>query len=460
MVRRPIRRGGLAVRGALTVLVVVCGAAGAAAQAPSPVASAADESFRVGGEARVRLEGHTTSHEEDDFEWQALTAPERRLWRRRVRVWGELDLLPQATLHLELQHAAVWSSDGLAFPSLDRTDLRQAYVEVRPSAWRGVAFRAGRFAVPTVGDGRLLSEDDFTDMGRVLDGVAARWERGGVRVTALAANVSETDPLPDPPGEGPDHWLAAAIIEARSAGWLELDWVHVERWFPREFASEDPADHRTGPRIDATVGGRAAVRWGPVRISAEAYAQAGVVGPDLLRAAATAERAEWRVWDVTLAPTVFFEHAFASGDRRPTDGVRETFDPIFPDSHAHLGPYDALGWRNVNALAAGGTVCLAPLARALADWRLTFVARGSFLHRRADAWYGADGRPRLVDPTGSGASSHTLEGELSGYLEGTLADGRVAVSFGLAHWCPNNWLTDLGFHDHGYRVWAQTSVRF
>lgn len=454
----------LAVRGAAAVALVGCCAAGAAAQAPPldpPVATPVGQaSLKIGGEARVRFEGRTPSDEEDGFEWDALTAPALRLWRRRVRVWGALEFHRLATVHVEAQHAAVWSSDAHRFPEFDRVDLRQAHLEVRPPALRGVTLRVGRFAVPTVGDGRLLSEDDFADVGRALDGMAARIERGPVRVTALVANVPEVVSLPDRPGEGPDHWLAAGIVEARPAGWLELDWVHAERWFPRDFASEDPADQRTGPRLDATLGGRAAVRVGPVRLTAEAYAQAGVVGPDPLLAAATAERVDWRVWDVALAPTVFLEHAFASGDRNPTDGVRETFDPLFPDTHAHLGPYDAVGWRNINALATGLTVSLAPLARALADWRLTFVARGSFLHRRADAWYGADGQPRLVDSTGSAASSHTLEGELSGWVEGTLFEGRAAVSLGLAHWCPNNWLDDLGYELHGYRVWAQTSVRF
>jgi hypothetical protein len=456
------RSGGFGAIGAVVGLILAAADATAQDRAGEPTLATplGDATLRMGGELRARVEGRTPTVEEDPFEWQALTAPTRRTWRRRLRVWAELHLGATAVTHLELQHAAVSSTDQFADPELDRVDLRQGYLALRPAAWRGVTIRVGRFAVPTTGDGRVLSDDDFGDLGRALDGVQVAWERGPFRLRAMAVNVNEADPLPRRPGAGPDHWLAATIVEARAWPWLDLDWLHVERWFPRAFGSEDPGDRRTGPRVDATLGVRAKLRVGPLAVTGETYGQAGVQGPDRILAAATVERIEWRLFDAGPAPVAFFEHAFASGDWRPTDGVRGTFDPLFPDTHAHLGPYDALGWRNVHALATGVSVSLAPLATALDDWRLTFVARGSFLDRRFDAWYGADGEARLIDPTGEGASSHTLEGELSGWVEGTLLEGRVAVSLGLAHWCPNNWLADLGFHEHGYRVWAQTAVRF
>ena len=50
------------------------------------------------------------------------------------------------------------------------------------------------------------------------------------------------------------------------------------------------------------------------------------------------------------------EYNFASGDGNPTDGVRGTFDQLYPTGHDKLGLSDQVGWRNIHHLREGRRV--------------------------------------------------------------------------------------------------------
>ena len=56
--------------------------------------------------------------------------------------------------------------------------------------------------------------------------------------------------------------------------------------------------------------------------------------------------------------------------------------------------------------------------------------------------------------------STTLEGELSGWFTAKVLDDALEFNAGLAHWCPNNLATDLDWHEHSFRFWFSTQVKF
>lgn len=380
----------------------------------------------------------------------------------RLRFGGELTFSDSWSATLQLQHQRRWSDDRDALDNEDQLDLYQGFVEFAPGAdW---AIRAGRFSVPSFGDGRIMSDNAWDGLGRALDGVSAIWHPEGAGLTLLLTNTGIDDPVRSSYDNDDDFWFGGLALELRQLKWLDVDFYAFGRYFDQAFAAEDPLDTERGRKLDVTLGTQWALKLGGVRLVGEIYGQFGQHGPDTVRAWASAERIEYTPWEGDFhgipAPTLFFEHAFASGDQRHTDGVRNTFDPLFTNYHDHLGPFDKLGYRNVSALAVGWSQSMSLFWHRLAPVTFTFVARGSFLDSQNDAWYGADGTPILRDPTGDVASSTTLEGELSGWFTSTWLGGDLELSAGLAHWCPNNFAGDLNFHEHAYRFWVSTQVKF
>ena len=413
----------------------------------------------VGGSARWRAEGSRHSGG-TYFDTRGLTAPRHRWMHGRTRLFVEVGAHEAVSALVELQHARTWVNDRQALEDSDQLDLARAWIELRTPVSGEWSVRLGRFRVPAFGDERIMSTDPWDNVGRALDGVQVVWAPHDWRLVLLAANTSESAPLSWSPGYGNDYWFGGAALEMRTIKSLDVDFYAFARHFNRAFGSERATEPDTGRKVDVTLGLRAAWHAGPVRLTAEVYGQLGRQGPDTISAWAAAERIEWRVLDNGFAPTVFFEHAFASGDKRPTDGRINTFDPLFPDRHRHLGPSDYLGFRNTNSLEAGFSVGLGGLATALDGWTFTFVARDTFLASQNDAWYGADGEPVTPDPAGEPAGGRALDGELSGWIEGELADGAVSMSLGLAHWCPNTAARDLRLDLHSIRIWFSTEVRF
>jgi hypothetical protein len=47
------------------------------------------------------------------------------------------------------------------------------------------------------------------------------------------------------------------------------------------------------------------------------------------------------------------EYNYASGDKDPTDGVRGTFDQLYPTPHDKYGLADQIGWKNIHHVRAG-----------------------------------------------------------------------------------------------------------
>lgn len=391
----------------------------------------------------------------------------------RVRFGGDLIIDDRFSMTLRLQHTRRWSDERDALANLDQLDLYEGSVNVRLGPERHWELRVGRFGVPNFGDERIMSSNEWDSLGRALDGVSATWSPEAFGLTILLTNTGDEDPVRSSYDDEDDLWFGGVALEFRQVEWLDVDFYTFGRYYDRRYVGEEHTPHpphsirpgvETGRRADVTIGSLVALKGGGVRLVGEIYGQLGRHGPDDVRAWASAERIEYTPWQGDLygmpSPTVFFEHAFASGDKRYTDGVRNTFDPLFANRHDHLGPFDAVGYRNISALAVGFSQSMGLFWNRLTPITFTFVARGSFLDSQNDAWYDADGEEVLRDPTGDVASSTTLEGELSGWFTAELLGGNLEFSAGLAHWCPNNLATDLNFHEHAYRVWFSTQVKF
>jgi hypothetical protein len=52
-------------------------------------------------------------------------------------------------------------------------------------------------------------------------------------------------------------------------------------------------------------------------------------------------------------PKLTGEYNYASGDKDPNDGVRHTFDQLFPTPHDKYGLADQVGWKNIHHARSG-----------------------------------------------------------------------------------------------------------
>jgi hypothetical protein len=79
------------------------------------------------------------------------------------------------------------------------------------------------------------------------------------------------------------------------------------------------------------------------------------------------------------------EFNYASGDRDPKDGLRGTFDQLYPTGHDKLGLADQVGWKNVEHLRSG--IELKPMPQ----WQVSGSYHAFWLASVTDALYGASG---------------------------------------------------------------------
>jgi hypothetical protein len=88
------------------------------------------------------------------------------------------------------------------------------------------------------------------------------------------------------------------------------------------------------------------------------------------------------------------EYNYASGDEDPADGVRGTFDQLYPTPHDKYGLADQVGWKNIHHARAG--------------FEFTPI-RATPVQLNYHSWWLAETRDALYG-VGSGASARVIAG--------------------------------------------------
>jgi hypothetical protein len=191
-----------------------------------------------------------------------------------------------------------------------------------------------------------------------------------------------------------------------------------------------------GP-IDAlhqvTAGGRLVGKL-PARLdyNVEAAVQRGSLGPDSVRAWA----GHWQLRETLKAagtPHLVAEYNYASGDANPADGIRGTFDQLYPTAHDKYGLADQVGWRNIHHVRAGFDVT--PI-------KLTLIAvsyHSYWLAEARDALYAASGAP-LARIAAGAARTHVGQ-ELDVQISRPLSP-QLALAAGYSHLFAGPFLKD------------------
>jgi hypothetical protein len=410
------------------------------------------------------------------------------------RIWGE-EGADRVNVPAGIHPPTGSNPSGSVSTSIDKVDIHQAYVDLKnffedTLGTNALLFRIGRQEL-SYGDQRLVSPLDWSNIGRAWDAAKVSLSPASIpgefKVDLFASIIR--DKASSDVGGGPSsvdtydkkqyfYGLYAAFADIRPAdNWCWMDstgkihpflgrhqadaYVFLNDYDDNSFTGE----HGTlGNITEWTFGLRGAGEFlrntagAGFDYSAEVAYQTGDYAEDNISAYGYALVGAYTIAARSMGDTklrLSVEYDYGSGDKDPTDGQRNTFDPLFPFGHLYQGVQDIFGWKNGQDLALRAKLLFPK------DWRVADVElqyHFFWLASRKDAWYNAALQTLRVDPTGT--SGNTVGQELDLTLRYLLVPGCADLSFGYSHFFPGDFVKNTGREVSRDFVYAQLAVNF
>ena len=299
--------------------------------------------MRIGVEHRGRLEGVTGAGFADESE--------DLYWLNRFRVTARVAPRPWLTLGFQAQDARVQGRDGATTgaPFRDQFDVRLAYADIGHFDRSRLAVRAGRQEL-VFGDQRLVGHANWLNTARSFDGTRVVFRHQKARIDGFASSVvtMRPDRINDSGGGNYFFGTVAQLAVLPLAGIVE-PYEFVRR--ARDLRTEGGAP---GDLTSSTTGVRFAGKFSvKTDYNVEMAVQRGSLGSDTISAWAGHWLAGRAISLRTIPSRIFGEYNVASGDETPGDGIRGTFDQLYPTAHDKYGLADQVGWKNVHHLRTG-----------------------------------------------------------------------------------------------------------
>lgn len=237
-----------------------------------------------------------------------------------------------------------------SLPALQRDtmDLRLGYVQFGKEN-KPVSMRLGRQEL-AFGEERLIGPANWLNTPRSFDAVSGTVRVSGVRLDVFAASVVKIHD-----GQFNEN-TPGNYISGLYTGFSRLvPQATVEPYFFwRRQSGLITESHTPGISNFGTLG----FRWvGKTAFNndydVEMAKQAGELGSDTIRAWAGHWLLGHALPTKRLAPRVFAEYNYASGDHNGSDRRRGTFDQLFPSAHDLYGLTDQVGWKNIHHVRTG-----------------------------------------------------------------------------------------------------------
>lgn len=298
--------------------------------------------LRFGGEERVRFEAFSNGG------FQPGNDDGYVLQRFRLN----MNIQPVAWLKFKFQaqDARVFFKEAkpYAAPFQDTWNLRMAFVELGDFKNDPVTVRVGRQEI-NLGDERLVGSTNWSNTARTFDAARVRFRRGKLRLDAFASSVvvlKDGDVGEVRPGNNL-HGLYGGLEDVLPGATIEP--YVLWRLAPR-LRSETGA---IGNQDMKTAGVRWVGRAARLDYSVEMALQRGSLGPDSISAWAGHWVAGYNWTAGAWKLRYMNEYNYATGDRDPNDGRRNTFDQLYPTAHDKYGLADQVGWKNIHHVRTG-----------------------------------------------------------------------------------------------------------
>jgi hypothetical protein len=357
---------------------------------------------------------------------------------QRLRLNLDLKPLPWLGFSFQTQDSRAFFTNGPP-PSSQKSplDLRIGYVQIGDPEAGPFSVRAGRQGL-TLGEGRLVAESNWSNVGRTLDGVRVTLRRGKFRAYVFSGVLVKVDiegfdfPTPGQHFHGVYGSLDKVVPNATIEPYLFWRLEHNVK------------GEKTGyGHLSAKTAGLRWVGKLPLRFDygVEMAVQRGRRSGEPVAAWA----GHW-VAGHTLPyrrrPRLFLELNRATGDDNRSDGRYGAFDPLFPSSHDKYGVADQFVWTNLVHLRPGFQF------QAL-DGLTAGAAYNSFwLANPRDGIYGG-GKVIIASP---GAQGRHIAHEADLQVQWTL--GRhTALDFAFGHIFPGESLRKAG-RTSPYNCWV------
>jgi alginate export protein len=375
--------------------------------------------LRTRGEFRERMEGFDGANfnsTRDDLYW--LTR-----FRFGATVTASKSLSFQAQVHDARVGKKTVGATGSPFRA--PFDLRMGFADIGSSTSR-VAVRAGRQEL-VYGDQRLVGHLGWTNAARSFDAVKVTMRGKAASLDVFGASVVRTiEDGFDKSGAG-NRFAGSYLTMPKLVKGGSLE----PYFFWRRDTNLPGETGVVGDLESSTTGVRFAGKL-PLALdyNIEMAFQRGSLGSDDIEAWA----GHWQLRESLSGPgsmKLIGEFNYASGDENPTDGIRGTFDQLYPTGHDKYGLADQIGWKNIQHGRAGFEFTpfkATPITTSYHSW---------WLAEKRDGIYTAGGAP-LARVIGGAASAHVGE-EIDVQVSRALTP-QMQVSGGYAHIFPGAFL--------------------
>ncbi|HEV3026583.1 MAG TPA: alginate export family protein [Planctomycetota bacterium] len=329
------------------------------------------------------------------------------LFLTRLRLNLDFKVTSDIDVFVQPQDERQWGQEVAVLADERNLDLHQGFVEIRNILGEPLSVKGGRMEL-SYGDQRLVSPLDWSNIGRAWDGAKIRYAPKDWWIEGFYTVIK--DPLPAPVGLSPVPPATTGGAHDQDFSGIYFSYVGVEAHefdlygFFREFRDGSAVGENgaTGNLIDRTLGARVKGNDLGFDYTAEAMSQTGHSASDHVLAYAYVATLGY-TFDMAWKPRIGVEYDYASGDRHPTDGKRNTFDPLFPYGHYYQGFADTFSFKNGKDAALFLRVSPAENVSIHLDWHNFWLASDT------DGWYNAAGG--LIRRDATGQSTSHLGGE-------------------------------------------------
>jgi hypothetical protein len=370
--------------------------------------------LRVRGEFRERAEGFVNSgfvDGRDDLYYLSR-------FRFNATATGKA---MAATVQLQDARVGNKSVGPTGTPFTAAFDLRQAFVDVGGKApgTFPIGARLGRQEI-AFGEQRLVGHANWLNSGRTFDAARVTIKSKPAQIDLFAASVVRIlDGEFDKSGNG-NRFAGAYVSSGRILpGGTAEPYVFWRRDINLR-AETGPLDSLQQVTTGARLVGKLPAR---LDYGAEMAVQRGSLGPDSVRAWA----GHWQIRETlpgAKTPHLTAEYNYASGDTDPVDGIRGTFDQLYPTAHDKYGLADQVGWRNIHHLRIGFDIT--PIRAT----PISMNYHSYWLAEKRDALYAASGAALARVP--GGAASRRVGQEIDVQVARPLTP-YLALTAGYSH---------------------------
>ncbi|HSH39123.1 MAG TPA: alginate export family protein [Chthoniobacterales bacterium] len=383
-------------------------------------------------------------------------------------------------LYAQTQDAREEFSDRPDIPGVfgaegdDVFDLRQAYVALGDAKLFPVTLTLGRQAL-TYGDGRLVADAKWVNVGRTFDAARVRFEARKYSAEAFVARPVQIKRHEFNDSDAADNF-AGVYVSSTLFPKQTTDLYVFYRDKDDNQPDLDPTN-RVNPRGTwngpaarfATIGARIKSQAGQLHgwdYSGElAYQTGELFASDKrsrrfdLNAVALHTALGYTADEVLWKPRFGVEYNYASGDRNPSDGNSESFQNLFPQNHDKYGFIDLFSWRNLHDLRAQLNV------KPLKLLALQFDYHSFWLADTHDFGYRVNGFAPLRPRTPDGRDVRTIgarnfAGREIDFTMTYPVNKNITLQAGYSHFFAGDYLRDTGPADDADFSYIMTTVIF